>query len=258
VPPTATTSLPIRLLYAGFAWFILLFLVVPVAAGCLLLPGLVRRRTVARWGAAVMLKMIGSNVQILGEPLTKEDAAIVVANHQSYLDGIILTAVLPPHYTFLIKREMVRVPIVGFVLSRLGSQFVDRSSAGQRHRSGRKLVQAARQGHALAVFPEGTFDKREGLKPFHMGAFRAAWRAGLSVAPIVITGARAKLPSDSWLPRPGRLTVEFCPRIPASDFRNDTDLMRATRSAILECLDEPDLDDRSLNNRGADPAEAPN
>lgn len=257
MPPTATASLPTRLLYGGFAWFILLVLVVPVAAGCLLLPGLARRRAAARWGATVMLKMIGSNVQLLGEPLAQGDTAIVVANHQSYLDGIILTAVLPPHYTFLIKREMVRVPIVGLVLSRLGSHFVDRSSAGHRHRSGRRLVQAAQQGHALAVFPEGTFDRTQGLKPFHMGAFRAARLAGLSIAPIVITGARTKLPSDSWLPRPGRLTVEYCPRIPASDFRDDTDLMRAARNAILERVNEPDLDNGSLDNSRPDPAKAP-
>lgn len=256
MPHTATASLPVRLLYGGFAWFVLLFVVVPVAAGCLLLPGLHRRRAVARWGAATILKMIGSGVEIRGEPLTDEDTAIVVANHQSYLDGIILTAVLPPHYTFLIKGEMARVPIAGFVLSRLGSQFVDRSSANHRHRSARRLVEAARQGHGLAVFPEGTFDGTPGLKAFRMGAFRAAWRAGRSIVPIVISGARWKLPADSWLPRPGPLAVDFRPQVEAGEYSDEAGLMRAVRHAILERLDEPDLDDEGLSGTNSDPAEA--
>jgi 1-acyl-sn-glycerol-3-phosphate acyltransferase len=241
VPSTATVSQPFRLVYGTWAWLILIFLVVPVAVGCLFLPGLSRRRSVARWGAAMVLRMIGTGLQVRGEPLSDEAIPIVVANHQSYLDGIILTAVLPPQYTFLIKREMVRVPIAGFVLSRLGSLFVDRSSANQRHRSARKLVEAARLGHALAVFPEGTFDEHPGLKPFHTGAFRAAFSAGLTIVPTVISGARTILPSGCWWPRPGKLVVEFRPGLSARDFASDAELMRAARCSILERLDEPDL-----------------
>jgi 1-acyl-sn-glycerol-3-phosphate acyltransferase len=149
---------------------------------------------------------------------------------------------LPPQYTFLIKREMVRVPIMGFVLRRLGSEFVDRSDSGQRHRSARRLVQAARAGRALAVFPEGTFDDVPGLKPFHQGAFRAAWQARLPVAPVVITGARAMLPDRTWLPRPGPLSVEFCPIVASRDCTDLQSLVRVTREAILQRLGEPDLD----------------
>jgi 1-acyl-sn-glycerol-3-phosphate acyltransferase len=239
---TASTSWLWRLLYGVYAWFILLFATVPVFAACLLLPGLGRRRSVARWGAAVTLRMIGSPVEVRGRNPMDDDVAIVVANHQSYLDGIILAAVLPPHYTFLIKHEMVGVPIAGFVLRRLGSQFVDRTSSGQRHRSARRLVQAARDGRALAVFPEGTFDREPGLKPFHLGAFRAAWQGGLPIAPVVITGARQKLPSGSWLPRPGPLAVEFCPIVASSGFADAPALVRVARDAILQRLGEPDLD----------------
>jgi 1-acyl-sn-glycerol-3-phosphate acyltransferase len=244
VPATATTSLPVRLLYGGYAWFVLLFVVVPVAAACLLLPGLARRRAIARVGAAATLRMIGSAVEVRGDPLTDQDNAIVIANHQSYLDGIVLTAVLPAKYCFLIKGEMERVPIAGFVLSRLGSHFVDRSNANHRNRSARRLVTAAKQGHALVVFPEGTFDAAPGLKTFRMGAFRAAWLAGREIAPIVISGARAKLPSESWLPRPGPVMVEFCPKISARDYPDEVALMQAARRAILKRLDEPDLDER--------------
>ena len=238
---TASASGLLRLLYGLYAWIVLLLVVVLVAV-CLLLPGLQHRRGAARWGAATVLRLIGSPVAVRGRVPTGEDVAVVVANHQSYLDGIILTAVLPPQYTFLIKGEMVRVPIASFMLRRLGSEFVDRSSSGQRQRSARRLVQAARSGSAIAVFPEGTFDGAPGLKPFHHGAFRAAWQAGLPIAPVVITGARQKLPADTWLPRPGPLAVEFCPIVSSSEFADQGTLVRVTRDAILQRLGEPDLD----------------
>jgi 1-acyl-sn-glycerol-3-phosphate acyltransferase len=239
--PTAITSGPLRLLYGLYAWLVLLLVVILVSV-CLVLPGLRRRRAIARWGAATIFRLTGSRIEVRGRVPTGEDVAVVVANHQSYLDGMILTAVLPPHYTFLIKREMVRVPIASFLLRRLGSQFVDRTSSSHRHRSARKLVQAARDGSALAVFPEGTFDAEPGLKPFHLGAFRAAWQAGLPIAPVVITGARQKLPAERWLPSPGPLAVEFCPIIASSGYADQHALVRVTRDAILQRLGEPDLD----------------
>jgi 1-acyl-sn-glycerol-3-phosphate acyltransferase len=248
---TASASRLGRLLYGAYAWFVLLFAVVPVAIACVLLPGLERRRAVARWGAAAMLRLIGSRVQIRGRVPTADDVAVVVANHQSYLDGIILTAVLPPQYTFLIKREMVHVPLAGLVLKRLGSEFVDRRSPTHRHRSGRRLVQAAHAGRALAVFPEGTFSGEPGLKRFHHGAFRAAWQAGLPIAPVVITGARQKLPEGSWLPRPGPICVEFCPIVASAVFPEPQALVRVARDAILQRLDEPDLDPEVPESREA-------
>ncbi len=242
MPAAANTRLWIRLLYGCYAWLILLFVVAPVIAGCLAVPGVHRRRALARWGAATGLKLVGSPVKLMGYPLDDADGSVIIANHSSYLDGIILTAALPPEYTFLIKEEMTDVPIAGFVLRRLGSEFVDRESVRKRQRSARRLVAAARAGRAIAVFPEGTFDAQPGLKPFHMGAFRAAFGAGLNVVPTVIRGARAKLPAETWLAAPGPLEVELCPPLSATNFDSEEALMRATRAAMLERLGEPDLD----------------
>jgi 1-acyl-sn-glycerol-3-phosphate acyltransferase len=238
---TATGRRPVDLLYAVYAWLILIFVALPVLVICLLMPGLSRRRAAARRGAETVFMLIGSRIRVGGTPPGREERAVVIANHQSYLDGIILTAVLPPQYTFLIKREMVTVPIAGLLLKRLGSEFVDRRSADQRHRSARRLLQAAHAGQALAVFPEGTFDETPGLKRFHMGAFRAAWRAGLPILPIAIRGARDKLGAACWLPRRGPLFVDFCPLLRTADHADDTALMLATREAIVERLGEPDL-----------------
>lgn len=236
---------PLRtILYGCYAWLTLLVVAVPLAAAFLVTPGMLRRRRLAHRGARAVLALIGSPVAVAGADeaaLGAAGSAVVVANHSSYLDGIILAAALPPRFTFLIKHEMRTVPLAGFILRRLGSQFVDRESVKHRRRTARRLVEAASDGGALAVFPEGTFDAEPGLKPFQMGAFSAAWRSGSTVVPVAITGARAKLPSGALLPRPGPLGVRICAPLAASVFADARALMRASRAALLEHLAEPDL-----------------
>jgi len=202
-------------------------------------PGVLRRRRLAHHAAALFFMAIGSRLRVVGRPA--EGACVVVANHASYLDGIILTAALPPRFSFLIKHEMANIPVAGFVLRRLGSQFVDRTSAGHRHRTARRLVAAAATGTAVAVFPEGTFDREPGLRPFQLGAFVAARRAGAAVVPVAITGARTKLPAHAWLPAPGPLTVWVGAALESSAYPDARALAAATRAAILAKLDEPDL-----------------
>ena len=186
--------------------------------------------------------VIGSPVRVEGNAIEPHYPCVVVANHSSYLDGIILTAALPAGFTYLIKDEMSRVPIAGFILRRLGSAFVDRDDRNDRQRTARALHSLATRGSALGFFPEGTFDKSPGLKPFHLGAFAAAARAKLPVVPVVIYGARWKLPSGGLLPRPGPLRVHICDAVrAAADDPTPRALMAATRRAMLVHLDEPDL-----------------
>lgn len=215
--------------------------VVPVLVCVAVVPGVRRRRRIARWGARAFFGASGLRIRTSGVPLPEHEAAVIIANHASYLDGILLTAVLPARYTFVIKHEMRGMPVAGFLLRRLGSEFVDRGRHAGRHRMARRLVEAARGGKGLGMFPEGTFDTAAGLKRFQLGAFSAAWRSGLAVVPTAIAGTRDVLPADRWLPRPGRLSVHFCAPLAAPAHESPRALMGAARRALLEQLDEPDL-----------------
>jgi 1-acyl-sn-glycerol-3-phosphate acyltransferase len=228
--------------YGCYAWLALVSIVLPMCLILAVLPGVDRRRRLARAAARLFFFVIGSRVTVEGSSVEPHYPCVVVANHSSYLDGMILTAALPPGFSYLIKEEMARVPIAGFVLRRLGSSFVDRDDRNDRHRTARTLHTLAANGSALGFFPEGTFDESPGLKAFHRGAFSAAARANLPVVPVVIHGARRKLPSGAMLPRPGPLRVRVCEpvRPPRSD-PTPYGLMAATRRAILAHLDEPDL-----------------
>jgi 1-acyl-sn-glycerol-3-phosphate acyltransferase len=226
--------------YGCFAWAALLAIVIPLCVLLALVPGVHRRRRLARSAAQLFLLVIGSPVRVEGSDIEPHYPCVVVANHSSYLDGIILTAALPAGFTYLIKHQMSRVPLAGFLLRRLGSAFVDRDNRHDRHRTARALYTLATRGAALGFFPEGTFDKSPGLKAFHLGAFSAAARAKLPVVPVVIHGARWKLPSGRVLPRPGSLRVHVCEAVQPQPAEARA-LMAETRRAMLEHLDEPDL-----------------
>lgn len=142
---------------------------------------------------------------------------------------------------------MLKLPVAGLLLRRVGSEFVNRDSGRQRHRVARRLVKAAATGNALAFFPEGTFDRTPGLKRFHAGAFIAAWRARLPVVPVVIRGARAKLPAKSWICAPGGLSVRICEPVYPDAHTSVAELQDASRRGILQWLDEPDLSPEKLD-----------
>ena len=86
------------------------------------------------------------------------DPCVVVANHASYIDGIVAMAALPPDFTFVIKKEMVRVPLASLLLRRLGSAFVERFDRHKGASDARRVWKLAATGQSLVFFPEGTFD----------------------------------------------------------------------------------------------------
>ncbi len=170
--------------------------------------------------------------------LLPETTAIVVANHASYLDGILMTAALPSRFAFVIKKEVTTVPVLHFLLRRIGSHFVDRTDVKQGALDARQILRSANANVSLGFFPEGTFRLEPGLGHFKPGAFRIAARSGLPVVPAVIQGSRQILPDKRLLPWPGKITVTLTDPIHSSDARQLND---QTRRQILAELDEPDL-----------------
>jgi 1-acyl-sn-glycerol-3-phosphate acyltransferase len=168
----------------------------------------------------------------------------VVANHASYLDGLVFSAALPPRFGFVIKREMARVPLAGSMLRRIGSEFVERFNRRQGASDARRVLRNAVSGHSLVFFPEGTFSSRPGLLKFHAGAFITAARAGCPVVPAVVRGTRAALAPDRPLPRRALIEVEILPAVVATRTELEAasaELRERARAAILSHLNEPDL-----------------
>jgi len=228
-------------LYGLRVWSAMLLVAVPAMLLVIVLPGQGRRRHLARSAARGVFRLAGIGLKVEGLGNLPE-ACIVAANHASYLDGIILTAALPPRFGFVIKREITKVPLVGWMLHRLGSEFVDRFDKHAARSDASRIVKRANQGTCLGVFPEGTFVLEPGLRAFHLGGFMAATRGGLPVVPIAIRGARRILPAHVWLPRRGHLEVEVLPAIAPAARNGEAarQLRDAVRTAVLARCGEPD------------------
>jgi 1-acyl-sn-glycerol-3-phosphate acyltransferase len=231
-----------RLFYVPYVLAMLFVLIVFAALLALLLPSLHARRVSTRWLARAWLAVAFLRLRIDGLERLPAGSCVLVANHASYLDGVVMKAALPPRFSFVIKREASSMPVVGLLLRRIGSEFVDRHNAGGRHRDARRVMERAGQGHSLVFFPEGTFDSVVGLKRFHIGAFVAAARGQLPLVPSVIHGARKSMPNGAIAPHPGVIRIEILPAIDSSDREPDA-LRDIARDAILQRVGEPDLAD---------------
>jgi len=235
----------LQIIYGLYA--ITVFLVFGLSAFvAVLLPfGIKTRRHIAHFAARAFFAVAGLRINVIDAHLLPAGACVVVANHASYLDGIVLKAALPARFSFVIKKEFSRVPVAGLLLRRIGSEFVDRFNRHAGGMDARRLLKAADAGQALAFFPEGTFLPQPGLGKFHSGAFAIAARVNLPVVPLVIRGTRYILPSGRFLPRPGQIDIQVLPSIgPLPDLK-PADAIAQTRdqahARILAALGEPDL-----------------
>ena len=137
---------PFRILYGLYTWTVFLILSLLALLGMLIVPGVDRRRRIARLTARTFLAAAGMRLRPVGLEGLPGESCIVVANHASYLDGVIMIAVLPPRFGFVIKKEMDRVPlgprdrnppVVGEGAQDHASR--DRLSRAGRSRSARRL-----------------------------------------------------------------------------------------------------------------------
>jgi 1-acyl-sn-glycerol-3-phosphate acyltransferase len=242
IDPPAKTGIG-GFFFGVYAWLTFVLCVLSGIIFTLILPGLDRRRRWVTACARATFVLTGTPVDVRGIDLLPEGHCVVVANHASYVDGVVLFGYLPPRFAFVIKGEMKRFPGVSFLLRRIGSKFVERFDASGSARDARHLLRAASSGESLAVFPEGTFEPHPGLDRFRAGAFVAAINAEVPVVPAVISGSRQVYPGGHILPRHGHLRIDVLQPIEPGDpaFGASATLAELSRQRILEVLDEPDL-----------------
>lgn len=240
---SATTPGIGGIIYGVYVWLVFILFVLTAILCALVVPGLARRRRCTSLCARLPLQLAGISTNIRGLEKIPSGDCVIVANHASYVDGVILLGYLPPRFSFVIKGEMQNFPVVRILLQRIGSKFVERFEASGSVRDARKLLRAASNGESLVVFPEGTFIEKPGLSRFRSGAFAAAIKASVPVVPVVISGSRRILPTARILPRHSNLRIDILDPIEPSDeaYTSSKALAESARQRMLETLDEPDL-----------------
>jgi len=230
-------------LYAAWWWTV-------IATGFLLgwvavmtLPRLTWRWAAIRALARAALAALRVPVSVSGLDRIPRGGAVLAFNHASYMDAVIVAAVLPGEPSYVAKKELAGQFFAGALLRRLGVLFLERYDVADSLADLESVTAAARQQRLLVFFPEGTFTRRAGLSGFYLGAFRVAAQAKLPVVPGILRGTRSMLRGEQWFPRWSPISVSIADPIEASgtDFVSAVQLRDAVRTVVLAGCGEPDL-----------------
>jgi acyl carrier protein len=231
-------------LFAAGAWLVFGISLLLVFVAALVAPG---RPTWNLAGRCMRLffRICRIPVAVRGlENLPESGPFVIAANHTSYLDGAVLLAALHwRRYAFVAKRELADNFIARTLVEGLGARFVERFEVQRSAEHADELVDAAKSGVSLIVFPEGTLLRHTGLMPFRAGAFQVAAQAGIPVVPVALRGVRSVLRDGTWYPRRAPIAVTFgAPIHPDGNDWNATVALRdRVRAEILKYCGEPDL-----------------
>ena len=223
------------------SWAIVAFIKEPRAAG-----------RFTRSALKILFALIGCSVRVVGkEHMDTPGGKMFAANHTSYFDVLPLMLGLGVRYRFVAKMEIRGMPFIGTFLRRGGHLSFNRTDANARLRQADEMEKILRRGESVFVFPEGTFTAEDGIRPFQLGAFKAAVAAGVPIIPVSLAGTRRFLRDGTYLPRPTSVTITLSPPIyphPArlssgsnesSDWHELIHLRDETRAAIARHVPEP-------------------
>lgn len=230
--------------YGCYALAMFALLLFPVWLYVLISPSRKSAASVTTAALRAYLKLAGWRVRVDGrEHLRENIPRMLVANHTSYADIVVLMAALGTDYHFVAKAEVMSMPFFRTFLRKLGHFSFRREDSRSRLQQAEQIEDALRRGESVFVFPEGTFSAQSGVRPFHLGAFKAAIAAQREIVPIALDGTRRALRDGTWLPRRGRIIITICPPIPpppsAEDWQQIVRVRESAREIIARFAREP-------------------
>jgi 1-acyl-sn-glycerol-3-phosphate acyltransferase len=195
----------------------------------------------ARGWSRTILFFSGVRVRVLHpERLDGARGLVIVSNHESYADILILLANLPLSVRLLAKRSIFRVPVLGWSIRAAGFVPVDRGVRSRGAATLEAALKLLKRGRSIVIFPEETRTRDGELLPFKPGAALLALRSGFPLLPVAIAGTRRVLSRGTLEMSPGRVALAIGQPISVAgrSVRDRDEVTLEARQAISSLRDE--------------------
>ncbi|MBN2813844.1 MAG: 1-acyl-sn-glycerol-3-phosphate acyltransferase [Bacteroidales bacterium] len=199
----------------------------------------VNQRVGSYFGGVIWSKLNGyltpMLVKVIGkENIQKGTSYVIVSNHQSIYDIFLVYGWLGIDIKWVMKKELARIPGVGFGSKKVGHIFLDRSNSRVALESLNHAKQKLVNGTSVVIFPEGTRSTTGQPGVFKKGAFRLALDLKLPILPMTLMGTNHIMPTGTLDIKPGNATMIIHKPIEIQNYNNETirELMERTREII--------------------------
>ncbi len=172
-----------------------------------------QNRNIRRVWSSLQIKLMGITIEAKGEP--DPNAQILIINHQSILDIIVLEQLHPNNLAWVAKKEIANIPWFGHILKAPDMIIVERESKSSLVKLIKDTKSKLDQNRTIAIFPEGTRTDGKKLKKFKAGARIISEKYNLDVQPIVIIGSRDIFDSQNFLQNSGKVKIIYLPMVKA-------------------------------------------
>jgi 1-acyl-sn-glycerol-3-phosphate acyltransferase len=242
---TASKRFCVRLLPRLILAAIVIAVLTPILAFPMILAGLFPGSAgatyrMARCWCLALYRAMGLTFSIEGaEKIIPGASYIIAPNHQGNADILALIVTLPLRFRWVIKKELLRIPVFGWALGRTGAVPLDRSDPAKAVKALKGASSKLKGGWSILIYPEGTRGSDPNLQRFKKGAFMLAVQTGIPILPVTCNGAFHILPRKTILFIPGHIKVCVGNPISTDELteKDAPELMQKTREEILKNLD---------------------
>ena len=196
------------------------------------------------WGSLLFDALL-MKVKVSGlENIPSDTNVIFAPNHQSYLDIFILLKYLPYPFRFVIMRDLFKVPLIGYHITRSGFVSLDRKDRKGSIRTIHMIIDMLEKNESFVIFPEGKLTKDGSIGEFGRGASIIMQRSRKPVIPISIDGTFGVLPKGAWKLRPAEVKVSIGKPVYFEKHYGDTDKMTSLalgnelRSLVVDLMNK--------------------
>ena len=196
--------------------------------------------SISRLWAYTMLAVSFVRTEIKNkDKIQKGKSYIIISNHQSMYDIIALVTTLGIQFRWIIKKELLKIPVFGYALYASRNIFIDRSNTASAIESINKGFERLPEGVSVMVFAEGTRSPDGRIQEFKKGGFISAVQRKITILPVTVNGSRRILPKKSLTMTPGKIQVVVGDPIDVTGYTIDTvqDLIDKTRQTIIANFD---------------------